>query len=89
MVEVLGSEAMPDGNAAGILLPHGKRIGADQDGRVQGPRSIDQRPSHDVREPEEKLEHRFFVRMAGIRDPQWAKKKGPAKFTDPFEILEA
>jgi hypothetical protein len=41
-----------------------------------------------MREPEEKLEHGFFVRNGGDRGPQRAKKKGPAKLTDPFDFSE-
>jgi hypothetical protein len=86
MVKVAGPEAVPDRNAAGVLLPDGKRIGADQDGRVQGTGSIDQGPSHHIREPKEKLEHGFFVRNGGDCQPETGKEKGPMKLTDPLVI---
>jgi hypothetical protein len=35
-----------------------------------------------MREPEEKLEHGFFVRIGGMGDPQRAKKKD-RRNTDP------
>ena len=41
-----------------------------------------------MKEPEEKLEHGFFVRNGGIISQERAKKKGPAKFTNPFDISE-
>ena len=85
-MQVAGLEALLDGDTTGILLPDGKRIGADQDRRVQGPGSVDQRPSHDMREPEEKLEHGFFVRNGGDYQPETGKEKGPMKLTDPLKI---
>ena len=54
-------------------------ICADQDWGIQGPVSIDQRPSHDMREPEEKFEHGFFVRNAGDWGSETGKEKGTSE----------
>jgi len=90
MMEIMGSEPVPNGNANSALLPNRQGIGTDQDGRIQRPGSIDQRPSHHMREAEENLSINLCPETRGFEglSASDGKEKGPAKLTDPAGTSE-